>query len=88
VISVVRAESVTRSSAVIRWTTNEAATGRVEYWTTGAATRTPTVTTLSTQHKIQLRYLRKATRYSYRVRSRDVSGVTATSAVKTFTTPR
>jgi hypothetical protein len=85
VISNIRVSRITRSSAVITWTTNETSTTGVDYGTT--ANYGGTVTGVSgTSHTVTLSGLNRYTRYNYRVRSTDAAGNTATSRNATFTT--
>ncbi|MFP5319125.1 MAG: cellulase family glycosylhydrolase [Acidimicrobiia bacterium] len=89
VISSVRAESVLVNSARIRWTTNVAATSRVDYWVTGTtAVLSRTAAAYVTSHDVALTGLSARTKYSYRVTSVDSSGRSSTSATYTFTTPK
>jgi len=87
VVSDVRAVNVGRSSVAIAWTTNEASDSQVEYW---AATPRAQVADggLVLSHSLSLANLSRATRYSYRVRSRDAAGNTTLSPISTFRTLR
>jgi hypothetical protein len=88
VISGLFATPVYVSSAGIQWTTNEQATGRVDYGTT------PSLGSVALQNGgglalgrlITLTGLTANTLYYYKVTSADASGNTASSAVATFTT--
>jgi type VI protein secretion system component Hcp len=87
VITGVTAGSITTSSAVIRWTTNKAATSQVEY---GTATSYGNSTTLDliqlTIHSQTLTGLQAKTLYHFRVKSRDNAGNLTVSGDYTFTT--
>jgi phosphodiesterase/alkaline phosphatase D-like protein len=86
-LSSIQASLVTASTARVTWTTNEAADTQVEYGlTTAYGTQSTLVTTLSTDHVVDLAGLSAATTYHYRVRSRDASGNLALSTDQTFTT--
>ena len=81
------ATNITGSSAQITWTTNEAATSRVEYGlTTGYGSLTTLDATLVTAHSVALTGLVPNTTYNYRVRSIDAAGNEAISANSTFKT--
>lgn len=91
VISSVAAGDITRSSAVITWSTDEPADSQVEYWVAGDPATTTTTTldpTLVTAHRVGLTGLTRRTTYSYRVRSADASGNLAVSAVYSFRTKK
>ena len=86
-ISNVEVLEVTASSAVINWTTDEAANGNVEYGTTSnyglsAAADGSAVA----NHSVSLTGLTDGTTYHFRVRAMDQSGNEATSDDQTFTT--
>ncbi len=87
-ISAVAASNVTSASATITWTTNEAATSRVEYGTTTAyGSSTPLDATLLTAHNVPLSGLASLTTYNYRVRSQDAAGnerIGANATLKTL----
>jgi glucose/arabinose dehydrogenase len=87
VISSVASNSITQTSAVISWATNEAATSQVEYGTTTAYGSTTTLNpALATSHSHTLSGLTANTLYNFRVLSRDAAGNLATSTNFTFTT--
>lgn len=86
VISNIQVTSIARRSATVTWTTNEAATHRVEYGTTSSLGSWKTVTGRSTSHSVGLSSLTANTTYYYRVVSADAAGNTATSSVRTFKT--
>jgi hypothetical protein len=74
-ISAVTATGISASAATITWTTNEAATSRVEYGlTTSYGSSTPLDSTLVTSHSVSLSGLGANTTYQYRVRSIDAAG--------------
>jgi hypothetical protein len=65
-------EAITAASATIRWTTSEAASGRVEYGTTAAlGSWTPAEATRSMSHSAALSGLEPGTLYHYRVTAAD-----------------
>ncbi|MEK7493641.1 MAG: fibronectin type III domain-containing protein, partial [Patescibacteria group bacterium] len=87
VITGVAASSITPTSAVIQWTTNESADGQAEYGTSTAygllsALQTATTTT----HSVAISSLTASTTYHYLVKSKDVAGNLATSTDYSFTT--
>jgi PKD repeat protein len=87
VISAVSATGITTTSATIIWTTDEPATGQVEYGldrTYGSTTALDTSPV--TSHGVNLTGLTSETTYHYRVNSADGSGNPAISADYTFTT--
>jgi hypothetical protein len=87
VIAGVQVTDITTNSAVITWTTNEAATSRVDYSdAAGAAPNLRADVALVTQHRIALTGLTDNTTYSFVVRSTDVSQNLAESAVLEFAT--
>ncbi|MGC3956809.1 MAG: Ig-like domain-containing protein [Verrucomicrobiota bacterium] len=86
VISNPGASSVLTSSAVIAWTTDEAASTIVEYGPTMAYGSTVTNISLLTSHVLTLTGLASDTSYNYRVRSADAAGNLSTSGNFTFRT--
>jgi phosphodiesterase/alkaline phosphatase D-like protein len=85
-LSAIQAGGVNVSSAVIGWTTNNAANSRVDYGTTttyGSAAIDPSSTTA---HSLTLSGLTPSTTYHYLVTSVDVYGQTAAGADAAFTT--
>ena len=75
VVSNVSASSITPNSAVITWTTDEPATGFVNYGFTLTNWKvTPTDTSYTTSHSFTLTNLSAGTFYTYRVYSVDPSG--------------
>jgi len=86
VITDVRISGIIDSSAIIIWTTNEPASSRVEYWTTGSSNRLDvSEAALVTNHKTNLKQLIPGNTYTFRIQSIDASGNQATSAERTFT---
>jgi hypothetical protein len=85
-ISAVQVTNVARRSATVTWSTNEAASHRVEYGTTSALGQVRTTSGSSTSHAVGLSSLTRNTTYYYRVLSADAAGNTATSSVQTFRT--
>jgi chitodextrinase len=87
-ISAVAAGSITASSAVISWTTNEPADRQVDYGpTTSYGFSSSLGTTLATSHSVTLNNLASGATYHYRVKSRDASGNLRVSGDFTFATP-
>ncbi len=87
VISNVRAENVTASSANIRWNTDIGATSQVDYGLTTSYGSTTTLDpTLVTSHTVPLSNLIASRTYHYRVRSTGSSGAESVSSDYTFTT--
>lgn len=86
-ISAIASGSITGSGATITWTTNEAATSRVEYGTTtGYGSQTTLDSNLVTSHSVNLTSLTANTTYHYRVKSRDAANNETVSADYTFIT--
>ncbi|HVP05113.1 MAG TPA: S8 family serine peptidase [Dehalococcoidia bacterium] len=87
VISNVAATNVTNAGATITWTTNEAATSRVEYGlTTSYGTLTTLDSNLVTSHSVNLSGLSPSTPYHFHVLSSDAANNPATSGDFSFTT--
>jgi hypothetical protein len=87
-ITSIEASNVTRTTADITWSLDQAATGQVEYGTTrsyGSRSAKETSFDYST-HVQRLSDLRPGTTYHYRVRSEDRSGRKTVSSDRTFTT--
>lgn len=86
-ISAVATSSITGTSAVITWTTNEPATSQSNYGlTTSYGTTTTLDATLVTSHSITLTGLNPNTTYNFRVRSKDGAGNERVSGNFIFTT--
>jgi len=86
-ISGIGAGSISSSTVVISWTTNEASTTQVEYGTTISYGSSTTLdTNLVTSHSVSLTGLSPSTTYNYRVLSRDAAGNLITSTNYKFTT--
>ncbi|MCJ7655449.1 MAG: redoxin domain-containing protein [Dehalococcoidia bacterium] len=88
-ISAVSSSSITESSAIIAWITNEPATSRVEYGETEAyGSETVENTNLTESHSVTLTGLDDNTTYYFKVISKDASGNEATLAAENqkFTT--
>jgi len=81
-------EEVTSHSALLLWTTDEAASTRVEYGLTPdyGFYSAPNPTRV-THHSVRLVHLKSATTYHYRFISTDAAGNTVYSKNYTFTTP-
>jgi len=87
VLSLITASSLTSSSAMITWGTNEASTTQVEFGTTTAYGNMTTInSTLSNSHSQNLTGLIAGMFYHYRVRSTDASGNLSVSGDFSFTT--
>ena len=90
VISEVTVSNVSSSSATITWTTNEPATGQVEYGETdqyGASSpMEETDETLIATHSVILTGLKPDMMYHYQVKSNDVAANQASSNDSTFKT--
>ncbi|MBS3105955.1 fibronectin type III domain-containing protein [Candidatus Woesearchaeota archaeon] len=87
-ISGVAVSSITLTSAVVMWTTNESADTQVFYGTSPTALNNFSTldTSLVANHTVNLSGLVQATTYYYSVRSKDSSGNLATSPVASFST--
>ncbi|HEX8993947.1 MAG TPA: Ig-like domain-containing protein [Candidatus Paceibacterota bacterium] len=86
-ISGITATSTASTTARVRFTTNIATFGKIEYGTTTAYTASTTrESTASTTHTISLSKLKPATKYHFRVNATDATGKIATSSDQTFTT--
>ncbi len=87
VITGVSSSSVTATSAVIFWTTNEASDSQVEYGTTASYGSTTALnTSMVTSHTQSLSGLTGGNTYHYRVKSKDAAGNESVSADFTVTT--
>jgi len=87
IFSSISASSITTSSAVISWTTNELSDSQVEYGTTASyGSQSALNSSLLTSHSQTLSNLSAGTTYHYRVKSRDSAGILGTSLDNTFTT--
>jgi len=86
-ISAIASTNVVLNSATIGWTTNENASGLVEYGTTTSYGLSSALSSsLTTSHSIGLSSLTSGTTYHYRVTSVDEAGNTTVSADRTFAT--
>ncbi|MBI4811366.1 MAG: S8 family serine peptidase, partial [Ignavibacteriales bacterium] len=86
VISSVAASSITSSTAVITWTTDEASTSVVNYGTTTSYGSTTTGSSGVTSHSVTLSGLSSGTTYYYEVVSEDAQGNSASDGGHSFTT--
>jgi chitodextrinase len=87
VITEVRVSSITTSTAVVSWTTNEPADSQVKYGPTSDYDSTTTLDpSLGTSHTVTLTGLSSGTIYQFAVLSQDASGNLATSTNATFIT--
>lgn len=86
-ISGISVTATSTSSAAVTWTTNEPATGQVEYGTTASYGLPTTLdTNLVTSHSASLSGINASTTYHYRVKSKDGAGNEAVSGDFSFTT--
>jgi hypothetical protein len=87
VTSSISVSDITSISAVVSWSTDEPATGQVEYGLTSEyGSATEEYAGLVTGHSVALTGLSSGTTYHYRVKSRDGSGNLAMSLDGTFIT--
>lgn len=89
VISEVNAEASSTGAAIITWTTNEAASTKVQYGlaSTNMTTTSETNTSVRvTSHSRTVSGLLACTIYRYAVISRDAAANTATGSIRTFMT--
>ena len=87
VISAVTTSSISSTSAVITWTTDQPSTSLVNYGTTaGYGSASTLVTTLATSHTVTLTGLTAGTTYDFDVVSANSSAVSSASGNATFTT--
>jgi len=86
VISNIVVTNITKSGATVSWSTNEAATGTIDYGLTTAYGATQTSATLATSHTFILSGLQSNSTYHFRVKSQDASSNLATSSDQTFVT--
>ena len=85
VISAVTVSSITGTSAVITWTTDQASTSLVNYGTTTSYGSSSTLnTTLVSSHSVALSGLTPGTTYDFQVISANSASVSSTSANYTF----
>ena len=86
-ISNIQATSITDTSAVVTWTTDEVSDSEVQYGTApGTYPSNVNSTSMVTSHTINLNGLSQNTTYYYRVRSEDASTNARTSSEMTFVT--
>ena len=85
IISDVKASTITTSSVIITWTTNERSDSQLEY-RTGLSELTPLDETLVFEHLVHLTDLTPATTYHFKVMSSDEVGNRAVSGEYTFAT--
>lgn len=87
-ISGLAVNDITSSSASITWTTDELAYGQVEFNAPcpPSGCLTPFVSPMRTSHRLDVANLADSTTYTFRVRVKDASGNTTTSAPQTFKT--
>lgn len=87
IISSISSGTPDTSSAIITWTTDEAATSQVEYGlTTSYGTLTTLDASLVTSHSVSISGLSSNTTYHFRVASADTNGNLASSTDQTLTT--
>jgi hypothetical protein len=86
-ISGIKARKVRQRSAIIRWRTNEPASGQIQYWEPGRKRRTTRADpALERGHKARVPALRPGTAYRYRVFGWDSAQNAAFSRPKRLTT--
>lgn len=85
-ISGVASSSVTSNSASVSWTTNEPATGSVEYGTTTSYGSSASASSLTTSQSVALTGLAASTTYHYRVTATDSAGNKTIGTDSAFTT--
>ncbi len=86
VISAVDAINITSNSARITWTTDQNSDSVVNYGLTTSYGTSKTNVNSVTSHGVNLTGLSLGTTYHYRVKSKNVNGITATSGDFTFVT--
>ncbi len=87
VVTNISVSSITTDAATIGWTTDEVATGYVEYGATpDYGSLTPLPEDFATEHKAPLSGLSADTTYYYRIVVSDASGNTSTTPGDSFTT--
>jgi len=87
IITKILVSSITETTAVITWTTDESATSQVEYGTTTAYGSSSALdVALVTSHSAALTGLEEDTTYHFVVKSKDATGNETKSEDKTFTT--
>jgi hypothetical protein len=86
VVSGVFVSSITSSSAIVNWSTDQPATSYVQYGTSSYTNTTPADSTLVTIHSVTLSGLTSSTLYHFQVGSQNGTGQPAVSADSTFTT--
>ena len=87
IISAITATVADSATAVISWTTSEAATSRVDYSRPGTPAQFVEQPELVLQHRIVLTGLKPLTTYTYQVTSQDFSENSSMSLPQMFTTP-
>jgi hypothetical protein len=85
-ISTVAAKNITTTAATITWTTNLAASSRVDYGTTTAYGKAVANPTMVTSHSVTLTGLSPSTTYHYRITSQASTGTPASTADRTVKT--
>jgi plastocyanin len=86
VISGATVESVTETTATMKWTTNESATGKVNYGTKSGTYPFSSQGGIGTSHTAKLTGLSSGTTYFYQIWSQDSAGNTGTRSEQKFTT--
>ncbi len=87
VISNISVSSITTSSAIISWDTNELANGAVNYGFTSSYGSNQNNPNLTTAHSFTLENLSPNATYHFKVLSADVFGTSSQSGDNTFLTP-
>lgn len=87
VVTNISVSSITTDAATIGWTTDEVATGYVEYGTTpDYGSVTPLPEDFSTEHQVQLSELSADTKYYYRIVVADAAGNSSMTPGESFAT--
>jgi hypothetical protein len=86
IVSNVVISGITTTGATISWTTNEAATGVVQYGPTAAYGQTTSATSSGTAHSRTLTGLMPATPVHFRIVATDTAGNVRQDSDRTFTT--
>lgn len=87
-ISNIEASNFQPTSTTISWTTNEVATGKVDYGVSTSYGSEATSSASGTSHSVNLTGLTADTTYYYRITATDIAGNTQTSEGLSFFTPQ
>ena len=86
VISNVTATNISNNSATITWTTDQNSDSVVNYGLTSSYGSTTSSSTMTVSHSVNIAGLSAATTYHFRVKSKNINNLTATSGDFTFVT--